>query len=93
MHLEVSILYEEIGPADLIKIVNGSGMHYQLTDKGTILEGNWDEMIDVAKRCCKTTRNRTGTAAIRQGFGPICSAATAIGEFRSRRAARALKRT
>jgi hypothetical protein len=48
MHLEVSILFEEIGPADLIKIVNGSGVHYQLTDEGTILEGERGRN----DRCC-----------------------------------------
>lgn len=37
--------------AELIKIIETTGIDYQLTPMGTILEGNWDQIMDVIKRC------------------------------------------
>lgn len=40
---------EEVARA--VKIVRESGLEYQLTAMGTILEGDWDEVFTVIKKC------------------------------------------
>lgn len=45
--------------ADLVKIIDASGLDYRLTAAGTILEGTWDELVDVAKKCHLEMRQRT----------------------------------
>lgn len=37
--------------AELIKIIEASGIDYQLTPMGTILEGDWDQVMNVIKKC------------------------------------------
>ena len=37
--------------ADLMGIIDASGLDYRLTAAGTILEGTWDQVMDVAKKC------------------------------------------
>lgn len=45
--------------AESLKIIDASGLDYRLTATGTIVEGNWDELMDVAKRCHQDMRKRT----------------------------------
>lgn len=45
--------------ADLIKIIDASGLDYRLTAAGTILEGNWDQLMDVARKCHAEMRKKT----------------------------------
>jgi uncharacterized protein YqgV (UPF0045/DUF77 family) len=57
MHLELSVLPKRPGQpvagsvAELAKIMEASGLHYQLTSSGSILEGSWDQLMVVAKKC------------------------------------------
>ncbi|HEY7910664.1 MAG TPA: MTH1187 family thiamine-binding protein [Blastocatellia bacterium] len=37
--------------ASILKIIDESGVRYALTPSGTCLEGDWDEVIDIVKRC------------------------------------------
>jgi uncharacterized protein (TIGR00106 family) len=37
--------------ADLVKIIEGSGLDYQMTAFGTLIEGTWDQLMDLAKEC------------------------------------------
>lgn len=37
--------------AEISKIVDASGLHYKTTSKGTVLEGNWEQVMAVAKKC------------------------------------------
>ncbi|MEJ5226345.1 MTH1187 family thiamine-binding protein [Thermodesulfovibrio sp.] len=37
--------------AKVIKIVENSGIPYKLHAMGTIVEGEWDEVMDLIKRC------------------------------------------
>ena len=37
--------------AEALKIVNDSGVSYQLTPAGTCLEGDWDEVMTVIRQC------------------------------------------
>lgn len=37
--------------ADAVRIVEESGLDHQVTAMGTILEGDWDEVMGVIQRC------------------------------------------
>lgn len=37
--------------ARLVKIIENSGLDYQMTAFGTLMEGTWDQLMDLAKRC------------------------------------------
>lgn len=37
--------------AEILKIVDASGLPYTLTPFGTCIEGEWDEVMDLVKRC------------------------------------------
>ena len=45
--------------ADLMRIIDASRLDYRLTATGTILEGNWDEVMDVAHKCHAEMRKKT----------------------------------
>ena len=40
-----------------LKIVSESGVDYRLNPMGTVLEGEWDEVMDVVKNCFETMRS------------------------------------
>ena len=44
---------ESLSPfvARSLDIIDSSGVPYQLTPMGTILEGEWDEVFDVVRQC------------------------------------------
>ncbi len=45
--------------AELVKIIDASGLDYRLTAAGTNVEGNWDELMDLARRCHAEMRKKT----------------------------------
>jgi len=45
--------------ADLIRIIDTSGLDYRLTAAGTIIEGSWDQLMDVARKCHAEMRKKT----------------------------------
>jgi uncharacterized protein (TIGR00106 family) len=45
--------------ADLLKIIDASGLDYRLTAAGTILEGTWEQLMDVARKCHTEMRKKT----------------------------------
>ena len=44
---------------DLVRIIDASGLDYRLTAAGTILEGNWDQLMGVARKCHTEMRKKT----------------------------------
>lgn len=36
---------------EMNRIIGASGLHYKTTSKGTVLEGSWEELMAVAKKC------------------------------------------
>ena len=44
--------------AQILDLVDQSGLPYQLTPMGTILEGEWDEVMAVVGRCFKHLAER-----------------------------------
>ncbi|MGB7264440.1 MAG: thiamine-binding protein [Terracidiphilus sp.] len=57
MLLELSVLPKGKGrhaseaAADLARIIDTCGLYHQAKNKGTVLEGNWDQLMAVAKKC------------------------------------------
>ena len=45
--------------AHLVKIIDTSGLDYRLTAAGTIIEGSWDQLVDVARKCHVEMRKKT----------------------------------
>ncbi len=45
--------------AGLVKIIDASGLDYRVTAAGTILEGTWDQLMDVARKCHTEMRRKT----------------------------------
>jgi uncharacterized protein (TIGR00106 family) len=39
--------------SQIIDYIDKSGINYKLTPMGTVLEGNWDEVMDVISNCFK----------------------------------------
>ena len=40
-----------------LEIVSGSGVDYRLNPMGTVLEGEWEEVMSVVKKCYETMRS------------------------------------
>lgn len=53
---------EEVsGPvAEVVDIVDRSGLPYRLTAMGTIVEGEWDEVLALIKDCHRQMRRHAG---------------------------------
>jgi uncharacterized protein YqgV (UPF0045/DUF77 family) len=57
MLLELSVLPKGKGQnaskaaAGLDKIIDASGLYHQAKNKGTVLEGSWEQLMAVAKKC------------------------------------------
>ncbi len=47
------------GLAPLIKIIDASGVDYRLTASGTLMEGRWEELLDLVKSCHAEMRKKT----------------------------------
>jgi len=60
MLIEFSIIPIGIGSslsaniAEILKIVDASGLPYKVTPMGTVLEGEWGELMQLIKKCHKT---------------------------------------
>lgn len=46
--------------AKAVSIVVDSGLPYKLTAMGTIIEGDWDQVMDVIKRCHNSVMDASG---------------------------------
>jgi len=47
-----------------IEVVKESGLPYQLTPMGTCVEGEWDEVFDVIKRCFEEQQKDSGRVSV-----------------------------
>lgn len=45
--------------AEIVKIIDDSGLNYQLTPSGTCIEGGWDEVMAVIHKCHARMREET----------------------------------
>ncbi len=46
--------------AGIVDIVDRSGLPYQLTSMGTIVEGDWDDVFALIKECHQAMRREAG---------------------------------
>lgn len=53
-----SSISDEIAAA--LEIIDESGLRYQLTPTGTCIEGAWDEVMPIVRRCHEQARKKTG---------------------------------
>jgi uncharacterized protein (TIGR00106 family) len=60
MLMEFSIIPIGIGSslganiAEVLKIIDASGLPYKVNPMGTVVEGEWDEIMKLIKKCHKT---------------------------------------
>ena len=46
--------------AEILKTIDGSGLRYCLTPLGTCIEGDWDEVMTLIKKCHQQARGLSG---------------------------------
>jgi uncharacterized protein (TIGR00106 family) len=69
MLIEFSIIPIGVGSslgdqlAEVLKIVDASGLPYKINPMGTVIEGEWDEIMKLIKKCHNTVM-KTGERAI-----------------------------
>ncbi len=69
MLIEFSIIPIGVGSsiggqlAEVLKIVDASGLPYKINPMGTVVEGEWDEIMKLIKKCHNTVM-KTGERAI-----------------------------
>ena len=44
---------------DLVRVIDASGLDYRLSAAGTIIEGGWDQLMEVARKCHTEMRKKT----------------------------------
>lgn len=45
--------------AEVVKVIDASGLPYELTPSGTCIEGDWDAVMALIRRCHDHIRNRS----------------------------------
>ena len=50
--------------AELIGLIDDSGLPYKATEFGTLIEGSWEQLMGVAKKCHTAIRNKTDRVLI-----------------------------
>ncbi|OGF61982.1 MAG: hypothetical protein A2Y62_20915 [Candidatus Fischerbacteria bacterium RBG_13_37_8] len=71
MLVEFSIIPVGVGSsigevvAKVLKIIAESGIRYKATSMGTIVEGDWDEVMTLIKKCHNTVVETSGRAMTR----------------------------
>jgi len=69
MLIEISIIPIGVGSsigdqlAEVLKIIDSSGLPYKVNPMGTVIEGEWDEVMKLIKKCHKSIM-KTGERAI-----------------------------
>lgn len=45
--------------AELVRVIEGSGLDYRMTAFGTLVEGSWDQLVRLARECHLAVRNKS----------------------------------
>jgi uncharacterized protein (TIGR00106 family) len=53
--------------AEVLKLIDASGIRYQLTPSGTCIEGEWDEVMPVVRLCHERMRGLSSHSSPRFG--------------------------
>ena len=51
--------------SESVKLIEKSGLNYQVTSMGTIVEGEWDEIFDLINRCRKKMLKKANRIGIK----------------------------
>ncbi len=62
--------------AELIGLIDDSGLPYKATEFGTLIEGSWEQLMGVAKKCHTAVRNQTDR--VQFGDAPACNICGAL---------------
>jgi len=54
--------------AQVLMVVDQSGLHYQLTPMGTIVEGEWDDLWSLLTRCFHTLEKNSDRISLQVKF-------------------------
>ncbi len=50
--------------AEAIGLIDASKLPYKVTEFGTLIEGSWEELMDIAKKCHTAIRKKTDRVLI-----------------------------
>jgi uncharacterized protein (TIGR00106 family) len=50
--------------AEVIGVIDDSTLPYKVTEFGTLIEGSWEELMSIAKRCHTVIRKKTDRVLI-----------------------------
>ncbi len=50
--------------AEVIGLIDESKLPYKVTEFGTVIEGSWDELMSIAKKCHSVIRRKTDRVLI-----------------------------
>lgn len=45
--------------ADVLKVVDGSGLPYKINPMGTVIEGEWNEVMKIVRKCHDTVMKQS----------------------------------
>ncbi len=48
--------------AGLVELIDRSGLDYQVTAFGTLIEGTWDQLMELLRKCHEAMRQKTSRA-------------------------------
>ncbi len=65
--------------ARVLDIVDRSGLPYQLTSMGTIVEGDWDEVMGLIRTCHRAMRRQAGRVLTRISIDDRAGSAKRMG--------------
>ena len=72
--MEFSIVPLDKGPslgkyvARVLSVVDVSGLDYRLNPMGTVVEGEWDELLDLLTRCFRTLEEESNRISLQVKF-------------------------
>lgn len=54
--------------AEVLKVVDESGLEYRLNPMGTVVEGEWDDLLGLLNRCFRTLEQESDRISIQAKF-------------------------
>ena len=72
--MEFTIIPLDKGPsfstyvAEILTIVDNSGLDYRLTPMGTVVEGEWDELTDLLTKCFRSMEKISHRVSLQAKF-------------------------
>lgn len=70
MLMELTVVPLARGPsisgdlAEVVDLIDQGGLPYRVTASGTLVEGTWEQLMDIAKKCHTAIRKKTDRVLI-----------------------------